>query len=51
MQTIIFKRKMPKKAQREMNKQRRVVWGMNPITRVKLSAKIYRREKMRGISE
>lgn len=51
MQTIIPKRKMSKKAQREMNRQRRAVWSMNPTTRVKPSAKIYRREKMRGINE
>lgn len=47
MQTMIPKNKLSKKARREMDRQRRAVWEMNPATRVKPSAKTYRREKYR----
>ena len=41
---MIQKSKMSKKAQREMNNQKRVSWNFSPVTRVKPSAKIYSRK-------
>ena len=49
MQMMIPKNKLSKKARRKIDRQRRVVWDMNPTTRVKPSGKGYRREKNRAI--
>ena len=40
---MISKSKMSKKAQKEMDKQKRVTWGFSPVPRVKQSKKIYSR--------
>lgn len=37
---------MTRKEQRERNKARRNFWPMNPVTRVKESAKIYNRKRI-----
>lgn len=37
--------KMSKKAQKEMNAQKRVSWGFSPVSRVKPSAKAYSRKR------
>ena len=50
MQMMIPKNKLSKKARREIDRQRRVVWEMNPTTRVKPSGKTYRRENYRAIT-
>ncbi len=50
MQVMIPKSKLSKKARREIDRQRRAVWEMNPATRVKPSGKAYRREKYRAIT-
>lgn len=38
-------KKMSKKAQRELNSQRRVTWAFNPVSRVKTSKKVYDRKR------
>lgn len=42
---MISKSKMSKKAQRELNAQKRVTWNLSPVSRVKQSGKIYSRKK------
>lgn len=42
---MITKSKMSKKAQKELNSQKRVTWDFSPITRVKPSKKIYSRKR------
>ena len=37
--------KMSKKQQKELNNQKRVTWGFQPVTRVKQSGKAYSRKK------
>jgi hypothetical protein len=36
---------MSKKAQKELNSQKRETWTMSPVTRVKQSKKIYDRKR------
>lgn len=43
---MISKSKMSKKAQKELNSQKRVTWGFSPVSRVKPSKKIYNRKKV-----
>lgn len=43
---MISKSKMSKKAQKELNNQKRVTWGFSPVSRVKPSKKIYNRKKV-----
>lgn len=43
---MIPKSKMSKKAQRELNNQKRVFWEFSPVTRVKPSKKVYRRGRL-----
>ena len=40
--------KKSKKAKREADVSKRVVWGFSPVTRVKQSKKIYNRKKSWG---
>ena len=42
---MIPKEKMSKKARREMNREKRTLWDMNPVTRVRESKKLYRRNR------
>ncbi len=42
---MIPKEKLPKKARREMDKQKRETWLRNPATRVKESGKVYSRKR------
>ncbi len=42
---MISQKKMSKKAQREMARQKRNLWPMNPVTRVKESGKAYNRKR------
>lgn len=42
---MIPKEKLPKKARREMDKQKRETWPRNPATRVKESGKVYSRKR------
>ena len=44
---MISKNKMSKKAQAELNKQKRNTWSMSPVTRVKVSKKVYNRKRLR----
>ncbi|MGN0470093.1 MAG: hypothetical protein ACI4GV_04170 [Acutalibacteraceae bacterium] len=39
--------KMSKKQQKEINRQKRTVWNVNPITRKTENKKIYNRKKSR----
>lgn len=47
MSDFIARDKMSKKAKREMDNSKRVVWQFRPTTRVKPSAKIYSRKNTR----
>ena len=38
--------KMSKKKKRELNRERRTVWGISPITRKPLNPKAYKRKKL-----
>lgn len=42
---MISKNKMSKKAQKELDKVKRVTWAFSPVSRVKPSKKIYNRKK------
>ncbi len=37
--------KMSKKAQKQLNSQKRVTWDFSPVSRVKPSAKVYNRKR------
>lgn len=39
--------KMSKKQRRELNKSKRVQWGFCPVSRIKPSAKVYNRKKVK----
>lgn len=43
---MISKSKMSKKAQRELNNQKRVTWAFSPVSRVKESKKVYNRKRL-----
>lgn len=43
--------KMSKKAQKEINSQRRVTWGFSPVSRVKTSKKVYDRKRKENYDE
>ena len=45
MARFIPKGKLSKKAQKELNRQRRVTWGFNPVTKTVESKKHYNRKK------
>jgi len=45
MAGFVPKGKMSKKAQKELNRQRRVTWGFSPVTKTVESKKIYSRKK------
>ena len=45
MARFIPKRKLSKKAQKELNRQRRVTWEFSPVTKTVDSRKIYSRKK------
>lgn len=45
MAGFVPKEKMSKKAQKELNRQRRVTWGFSPVTKTVESKKIYSRKK------
>lgn len=42
---MISKKKMSKKAQRELNAQKRVTWSFSPVSRIKPSKKVYNRKR------
>ena len=42
---MVPKNKMSKKAQAELNKQKRVTWDFSPVSRVKQNGKIYNRKR------
>ena len=42
---MISKSKMSKKARRELNKQKRVTWEFSPVSRIKMSKKVYNRKR------
>lgn len=44
---MISKSKMSKKAQKELNKMKRVTWEFSPVSRVKPSKKVYDRRSYR----
>jgi len=46
-QTFISKEKLSKKKQQELNKERRTLWDINPITRVSKNPKAYDRNKQK----
>ena len=45
MARFIPKEKLSKKAQKELNRQRRVTWEFSPVTKTVDSRKIYSRKK------
>ena len=45
---MISKSKMSKKAQTELNKQRRVTWDFSPVSRIKQSKKVYDRRNFKA---
>lgn len=45
---MISRNKMSKKAQAELNKQRRVTWDFSPTTRIKQSKKVYDRSRFKA---
>ena len=45
MARFIPKEKLSKKAQKELNRQRRVTWNFSPVTKTVDSRKIYSRKK------
>lgn len=44
---FIAEDKMSKKQRAEINKAQRIQWEFKPVTRVKPSAKVYNRKKLR----
>ena len=42
---LIPKKKLSKKAQKELNRQRRVLWDFSPVTRTVDSKKLYNRKR------
>jgi len=48
---VVPKNKMSKKAQAELNKQKRVTWEFSPVSRVKQSKKAYNRKKLERPNE
>ncbi len=45
MAGFVPKEKMNKKARKELNRQRRVTWGISPVTKTVESKKAYNRRK------
>ena len=45
MTNFIEKKKLSKKAQREMNNQKRQTWDFSPVTRTVESKKVYNRKR------
>ena len=45
MAGFIPKKKLSKKAQKELNRQRRVTWGFSPVTKTVDNKKIYSRKR------
>ena len=45
MAKMIPKKKLSKKAQKELNRQRRVLWNFSPVTRTVDSKKLYNRKR------
>ena len=45
MAGFVPKDKMSKKAQKELNRQRRTMWDFNPVSRAVDSKKLYNRKK------
>ena len=45
MTRFVSKGKLSKKAQKELNRQRRVTWGFSPVTKAVQSKKIYSRKR------
>ncbi len=45
MDGFVPKNRLSKKAQKELNRQRRTTWGFSPVTRTVESKKLYRRRK------
>ncbi len=46
MKEFVSKEKMSKKARKELVKQKRVMWTVDPRTRVAESKKVYNRKKI-----
>ena len=45
MAKFVSKEKLSKKAQKELNRQRRVTWDFSPVTKTVESKKLYNRRK------
>ena len=45
MAGFVSKNKLSKKAQKELNRQRRVTWDFSPVTKTVESKKLYNRRK------
>ena len=43
---FIEESKLSKKARKELNASRRVMWGFSPVTRSKESKKVYNRKRL-----
>ena len=46
MTNFVEKKKLSKKAQRELNKQKRQTWDFSPVTRTVESKKVYNRKRL-----
>ena len=51
MRQMTPKDKMSRKARKEMNAEKRNLWTMNPVTRIRESGKIYNRKRLRAIPD
>lgn len=45
MKAFVSRDKMSRKARRALDLERRIVWSVRPVTRIRESAKIYNRKK------
>lgn len=46
MEKFVSESKMSKKARKELNRSRRVMWGFSPVARTKESRKVYNRKRL-----
>lgn len=49
MTKFVEEAKMSKKARRELNNSRRVMWGFSPVARTKESRKVYNRKRLPAV--
>lgn len=47
MKGMIPRDKLSRKARRALNREKRTLWPMSPVTRIRESGKVYSRRKLR----